>query len=167
MRFLQNADAWIGTNMFHPPAIAIMQRTGLTQMQTTTAGHYQLAAVMALLSIYKGLWITAAFWFVMILFHDHMLRNRAGIDTTTSAGKPLTVLVRMIFFAWTLWLLMQTVIGITLRGTDQLVFDAIMTASWMIATTGEYAQTIRHLPPPRTKRDTRKRTKGAPAKKPG
>lgn len=140
---LERLDHWVGRNIFHPPIIALCQRTGLTQRAVARYG-WMLAAwtlVMRISLTSIGGWI---FSIVAILL--------TVIETARGAINPEAPMIRLDLLRRVVLVSALLDIVAVIVITRQRGFPGFeWKHAWdLFALVAEYAKTIRTIPPLRS-----------------
>jgi hypothetical protein len=137
---LERIDRWIGRRIFHPPIVALCQRTGMSQRAVARYG-WMLATWTLLMRISFGSlggWVISIFVIVVTIIET----ARAAINP--EAPIPRLDLLRRIILISTVLDIVALAIATSQRGFPGFEWKY----AWdLFALIAEYAKTIRTIPP--------------------
>ena len=137
---LTRFDAWFGRAIMHPPIIWLCQRTGSSQYAIASYAWMLAAWTLIMRITFNGFgeWIWALLIVVVALFETALAALYPDRPRRSSAG------LRLIVLAFTMLDLIQLAIHTSRNGFTGFTWSH----AWdLFALIGEYAKTIRTIPP--------------------
>jgi len=137
---LRRIDAWLGRAIMHPPIIWLCQRTGSSQYAIASYAWMLAAWTLIMRITFDGLgdWIWALLIVVVALFETTLAALHPDRPRRSSAG------LRILILVFTLY----DVVQLAVRSGHTGFAGFNWGDAWdLFALIGEYAKTIRTIPP--------------------